>query len=58
MENKEKKYEVQYRSGKKEILVEEKVPEYSPSFNHLVRNLKIGEEMYEMTEGVIIKRIK
>lgn len=54
----EKKFEVTWKSGKKEILIEEKVPEYSPMFNYQVRNMKIGEQMYEMTAGVIIKRIE
>lgn len=56
--NIEKKFEVTYKSGKKDVLVEEKVPEFSEMFNYQVRNLKVGEEMYEMTAGVIIKRIQ
>jgi len=53
-----KKYEIQYRSGKKEILTEEKLPKFSTMFNMQVKELQIGQEMYEMTEGVIIKRIQ
>ncbi len=54
----DKKYEVYYKSGKKEIMIEEKLPTFSEMFNMQVRKLNIGEEMYEMTEGVIIKRIE
>lgn len=53
----EKKYEVSYKSGRKEILTEDKVPTFSAMFNMQVQGLKIGEQMYEMTEGVIIKRV-
>ncbi len=53
----EKIYEVYYKSGRKEILTEDKVPTFSSMFNMQVQKLNIGEEMYEMTEGVIIKRI-
>lgn len=58
MSENNKKFEVYYKSGKKEILIEEKLPLFSPNFNMQVNNLKIGEEMFEMTEGVIIKRIE
>jgi len=54
----EKKFEVYYKSGKKEIMIEEKLPTFSPMFNLQIRELKIGEELYEMTAGVIIKRIQ
>lgn len=54
----EKKFEVQYKSGKKEILTEDKLPTFSGMFNLQVANLKIGEQLYEMTEGVIIKRVE
>ena len=53
----EKKFEVYYKSGRKEILIEEKLPTFSEMFNMQVRGLKVGEQMYEMTEGVIIKRL-
>ena len=54
----EKQFEVSYKNGKKEILTEDRLPTFSAMFNMQVEGLKIGEEMYEMTEGVIIKRIK
>jgi hypothetical protein len=53
----EKKYEVYYKSGSKEIMSDDRLPTFSEMFNMQVRKLKIGEEMYEMTAGVIIKRI-
>lgn len=54
----EKKFEVYYKTGKKEILIREKINVGSASFNMELDRLKIGEELYEMTEGVIIKRIQ
>ncbi len=54
----EKKYEVQYKGGLMEILTEDRLPTFSPMFNMQVAKMNIGEEMFEMTAGVIIKRIE
>ncbi len=54
----EKNYEVQYKGGRKEIMTEDKLPTFSPMFNMQVAKMKIGEEMFEMTAGVIIKRLQ
>jgi len=51
-------YEITYKNGKKEILERSKLPKFSPYFNKLVKELKINESMYEITEMIDIKRIK
>lgn len=51
-------YEVTYKNGKKEILEKTKLPKFSSNFNMMVKNLKIGESMYEITSMTNIKRIK
>ena len=51
-------YEVTYKDGKKEILEKSELPKFSSNFNKMVKELKIGEKMYEITEMVEIVRIK
>lgn len=53
----DKKYEIYYKSGKKEILIREKISVGSAAFNMQLDKLKVGEQLFEMTEGIIIKRI-
>jgi len=56
MENIE--YEVTKKGGEISIMTYRKLPKFSSYFNNLVRNLKIGEDMYEVSSMVNIKRIK
>jgi len=52
------KYEITYKNGKKEKISQEKLPKFSPYFNKLVKELKINESMYEITEMIEIKRLE
>ena len=52
------KYEITYKNGSKEILEKELLPKFSPTFNRMVKNLKIGESMYEITSMTDFKRIE
>lgn len=52
------KYEVKYKDGKKEILEKKKLPKYSPNFNRMIKTLKVGESMFEITSMTDIKRIE
>jgi len=51
-------YELTKKNGTKEIMEYNKLPKFSSYFNKLVKNLKIGEDMYEVSSMVNIKRIK
>ncbi len=53
----EKTYEVTYKDGKKEVLDIFNIPHFSPMFNKMVRELNIGEEMYDMDSMTTLKRI-
>jgi len=52
------KYEVTYKDGKTKNLNEIELPKFSSSFNRMVKELKIGQNMYEITEMINIKRIE
>lgn len=52
------KFEVVNKKGEKEILEYNKIPKFSPNFNSMVKNLKIGESMYEITSMTNIKRLE
>jgi hypothetical protein len=52
------KFEITYKNGKKDKLPKEKLPKFSPHFNKMVKELKINESMYEITEMIEIKRIE
>jgi hypothetical protein len=52
------KYEVTYKNGKKETLKDTELPKFSPNFNKMIKTIKIGESMYEITDMVDIKRIE
>jgi hypothetical protein len=54
----DRKYKVQYRGGFKEIMIEDKLPTFSSMFNMQVAKMNVGEEMFEMTAGIIIKRME
>jgi len=54
-----KKYEVTHKDGKtKEILNETEIPKFSSTFNRMIKELIVGQEMYEITEMVNIKRVE
>jgi len=53
------KYEITYKDGKtKEILEKAKLPKFSPNFNRMIKDLRIGQSMYEITEMINIKRVE
>ena len=51
-------YEVTHKNGKKETVNEHKLPKFSTNFNRLVKGLKVGEKMYDITSMTEIKRTK
>ena len=51
-------YEVTLKGGKIEIMTYRELPKFSAYFNKLVKNLKINEDMYDVSTMVNIKRIK
>lgn len=54
----EKQFEVEYKNGKKEIVNESNLPKFSSNFNRMIKNIKVGEDMYDVTSMTMIKRIK
>lgn len=52
------KYEVTYKGGKKKILERAELPKFSSTFNRMIKDLRIGENMYEVSEMVEIKRVE
>ena len=52
------KYEVTYKGGKKVILEQFELPKFSSNFNAMVKRLKVGQNMYEVTDMVDIKRVE
>ena len=52
------KYEVTYKGGRKEILEKAELPKFSPNFNAMVKRLKVGQNMYEITDMVDNKRVE
>ena len=51
-------YEITHKNGKKEVVEKLDLPKFSPNFNRMVKDLKVGEKMYEITEMVEVVRIK
>jgi len=51
-------YKVTYKSGREEIVEKSKLPKFSANFNRMIKELRIGEKMYEITEMIDIERIK
>lgn len=52
------KYEITYKNGEKKILEKNKLPKFSPNFNRIIKNIKVGEKMYDITSMIDIKRIE
>jgi len=52
------KYKITYKSGREEIVEKTKLPKFSPNFNRMVKELRIGQKMYEITEMIDIERVK
>jgi len=52
------KYEITNKKGEKETVEKEGLPKFSSTFNSMVKKLKIGEQMYDITTMVNIKRIE
>jgi hypothetical protein len=51
-------YEITHKSGKKEIVDRANLPYLSPNFNRMIKELSIGQSMYDITTMTDVKRIK